>query len=353
MKLSLLVALSCFLLIVLADVGRADDKDTIPPEILKQYDPDIRAGKRPTLGFIRQGDIFGLRDNPTFKEDCVRFDFDPAKLSSVQREIIQNWVKAGHAKVYLRDDDIRKYAPLLGCSLSSGKGQERFRGSSRPANEFKFDTKFSQFGKLLRHPVNTDCRGLLFACLPQVQQRGQFSAYYYEGGIAKTPGESITIVENRHGEALCGVFFLGEGKVYFRFTAKGTDHHRFALNWWQWVLGLRVPGAATTDVGGFPLSLNDASQYDVITLRNGDMLSGTVTDKSVTIKTSSGSLTFAIKELGRLSVEGAGDNVDVVRLKIGDKLSGSIQNDTIKVKLVGGNEIELPKDKIRDIQMRQ
>jgi hypothetical protein len=234
-------------------------------------------------------------------------------------KIIANWVKAGHNKIYIKEQSFYSYAKLFG-----------------------YQTKLSGRGgfKLLPSSVSTDCYNLELAG-------------FGLSAISQFPGKSTIIAEVREG-ALCGVFFLGETKIYFKSRTLGPDADRFDLNWWQWAMGLQVPGAASTAVGGFSdLTLGQAAKYDLITLKNGDTVSGTVTVESVKIETSYGTLTFTIQELEKLTFEGSGNNVDIVSLRIGDKLSGSVQNNAIKVKLVGGNEIEIAKDKIRDIQLRK
>ena len=87
--------------------------DTIPPEILKQMDPDILTGKRPFFATLRQGEIFGLRDQPKFKGDFVRLDFELKKLSIVQRNIVQKWMRSGTNRIFLKDEDCIKYSDLL------------------------------------------------------------------------------------------------------------------------------------------------------------------------------------------------------------------------------------------------
>ena len=70
----------------------ANDADLIPPEVLKQMDPDIRSGKRPTFATIHQGDIFGLRETPKFDTDFVKFDFAVSNLSTVPEYIYSSTV---------------------------------------------------------------------------------------------------------------------------------------------------------------------------------------------------------------------------------------------------------------------
>lgn len=131
----------------------ANDADLIPPEVLKQMDQDIRSGKRPIIETIHQGDIFGLRENPKFGADFVKFDFDVSKLSTVQQRIIENWIRAGQNVVYLANVEVLNYGPLpgpVGCSYNNR--------CSRNVSDFYWVNC-----TLLRHAVNTDCEKIKFA----------------------------------------------------------------------------------------------------------------------------------------------------------------------------------------------
>ena len=57
-----------------------DPPVSIPPEIVKQYDPDILSGKRPSFETLRNGDIFSLRDKPKLDADFVRLALDLGNL---------------------------------------------------------------------------------------------------------------------------------------------------------------------------------------------------------------------------------------------------------------------------------
>ncbi len=331
--------------ILLIEGGRvhgASDADIIPPEVLKQMDPDIREGNRPTIAKIRQSDIFGLRENPKFDEDFVTFDFKTGDLSIVQRNIINNWVRSGANIVYLKDDQITKYSVLL----------EQSSARSWP-----------DYGrKLLRHVVNTDCKLVSFG----ISRKGRpglsnwssarfnsFPGYEY---FSNLPSDSVIIVEGSNGTAVCGMFRLGEGTVYFCNTAHDSDSRRWYLNYMHWALGLGVPGAADTGIlggGSSGLTLKESVKYDAMILKNGDTITGTIENETFKLKTSYSNLTFELSKIAKIVFEGAGSNVDVVRLKVGDKLSGVVQDKKIKIKLVSGTSVEIDKDKVKEIQIRK
>jgi len=318
----------------------ANDADLIPPEVLKQMDPDIRSGKRPTFATIRQGDIFGLRQNPKFKEDFVRFDFDVTKLSTVQNRIVENWIRSGYNPVYMVNEDFQKYSLFL-----------------KPS---KFLSSSTSKTSLLRHSVNTDCGKVSFQAVVRhdrgVSYRDRY--YYWLACFAGVTEEWSVIAEAGGGNAVAGSFPLGEGRIVFMSTPSGTDARRWTLNFWHWAMGLGVPGAADTSIAGAGaaesgLTLREVKKYDSIVLKNGDTVTGIIENKNFTVKSSYGTVPFESSKIAKIVFEGSGSNVDVIRLKVGDKLSGVVQDEKITVKLVSGTSIDLAKDKVKEINIRR
>lgn len=345
MAISIIVVTSFF---VSSGIGFADsDADLIPPEVLKQMDPDIRSGKRPTFATISQGDIFGLRENPRFEADFVKFNFAATNLSTVQERIIQNWIRAGHNTVCLSDTDIQKYASLL--TPVRFTAQLRFQSRSSSPTGFVNST-------LLRHPVNTDCEKVQFFC-PYLQSRS--SGGYFTWAVCcftNLAEEGTVIAEAGGGNAVCGSFPLGEGRIIFQSSVSGTDSRRWQLNYWHWVMGLGVPGAANTEIlgsGSSGLTLKEAVKYDAMILKNGDAVTGTIENERFTVKASYGDMVFETDTIAKIVLEGAGNNIDVIRLKVGDKISGVVQDAKIKIKLVSGGTVEIEKDKVKEIQIRR
>ena len=82
----------------------------VPPEVLRELDPDILSGKRPTIKSIGQAEIFALREAPKFDEDFVTLSFDDGFRKSFLRtaEIYEkhklsaclNVIATGHQKEY-------------------------------------------------------------------------------------------------------------------------------------------------------------------------------------------------------------------------------------------------------------
>jgi hypothetical protein len=319
-------------------VGYAADEDLIPPEVLKQMDGDIRGGKHPTFAKVRQGEIFGLRDQPKFDADFVRLDFDVAKLSTIQRQIVEKWIRSGVNRIYLADGDFAAYGSLFSpvfYSRTSTYGNDRQLAAN-----------------LLRHKVNTDCSQLRFYA-PYARDKDNRKPWIAPC-LKNLPIDSTVIVEAGGGEALCGSFKLEAADVVFKLTTTGNDSRRWELNFWHWALGLPVPGAAETGVAGTSsLTLVQAAQYDAVILKNGDTITGEVLNETFTVKTSYASLQFDRAKLDKVDLEGAGANLDIVTLRVGDKISGVLETSKINVKLVAGQETAIDKDKIKTIRFRR
>ena len=80
----------------------------------------------------------------------VRLDLEPKNLSTVQREIIQKWLRSGTNRIFLKDEDCIKYSGLLSpVSGTKSKMLSSCQERRKPAN-------------LLCHKVNTDCSEVMF-----------------------------------------------------------------------------------------------------------------------------------------------------------------------------------------------
>jgi len=314
---------SALILISTLQISQAADTDGIPPEVLKQMDPDILAGKRPSFAEVSQGDIFGLREKPKLDADFVRLNFDVDLLSTVQREIVEKWIRSGANRILLQGSAINMYVSLLAPAKASGFGLKDQR--------YQFE--------LQRHPVNTDCKEVLF--------------YGTKYGFYSWP-QGATVIAKFNDWAACGSFKVGEGDIVFYPVVTGNDSRRWMLNFWHWALGLPVPGAAeTSTAGGSSMTLSEAAKYDSIALKNGDTITGVILNGSFTIKTSYAELAFERAKIEKIVYEGAGANLDAITLRVGDKISGVVKEQKVQIKLVAGQTSEIDKDKIKSIQMRK
>lgn len=323
----------------------ADDADVIPPEILRQMDPDILTGKRPVIHKLKQTEIFGLRENPEFKADFVTFDFDPGKTSSVQEEILRNWIKSGANKLYFEDANIVKYSRLLGL-----------QASTHARWDFASNSPVDRKTTLLRHSVNTDCRLVRMAPYsavpPAYIEAKFFKALKCGQAIIEGLPPSCAVVIDVDNHAAAGRIHVGDGVVYFRHRVSGTDNRRWILNWWHWAMGLSVPGAAETGSLNAPaLRLGDLPKHDTIELKNGDSLSGKIQNAAFAIRTSYGVVSVKKAEVDRILLEGSGANVDRITLRIGDRLSGQLQEDELKLILASGSSLIVSVEKVASIRL--
>jgi len=306
--------------------------ETIPPEILEQYDPGIVSGERPEFAIVTNEDIWDLREHPDRGGDLVLLDLNVHKLSSPQIETIRNWVRKG-ARVYLntRDSVYWLIKPIFGMNHESlGYVRQTQSVYSRPyPNEV--------------HPVMTDvesgvlCRS---TCL----------------GVTGLPEERSVILsaDKSHTVVMVGAFEYGKGHVYFNTLTKpyGRDLQRFGLNLNQWLIGKKVPGSATTEILGYTspeVPREQVERYDLLTLRNGDTLSGTILNESFTIETTYATLSFPKEEIKRIIFESERAEIQIMELVRGDVLRGVIRDEIINIDIPSAGENPIEQDKIREI----
>ncbi len=309
-------------------------EETIPPEILRRYEPEIVSNKRPVVVRITQAMIWGLRDQPDQGGDVYSFDLDPAKLSSVQVDVIRRWVRDGRKILFWGYADARKYCMLLSDQIEYSERKE------------------TQPYTLSKHPVNTDVRNLSFS-----MQIGTSRSYRDNctACLVRYPPETEVVASCKIG-VVAGRIPYGRGAIYVALHGenwnKGRDKDRWTLNFRQWMLGYRVPGAAETTTGGASDS-KDAPPQDRILLKNGDTISGRILIEAFTIKTSYADLSFELPQVETVILEGAGQNIEVLVLRTGDKLSGVVGPDKVKLRLASGQETEIEKEKIKEIVLQQ
>ncbi|MCX7007092.1 MAG: hypothetical protein NTY53_07555, partial [Kiritimatiellaeota bacterium] len=75
---------------------------------------------------------------------------------------------------------------------------------------------------------------------------------------------------------------------------------------------------------------------DVVTLRNGDVISGRVGNEVFSIRTSYASLSFKVTEIARIQFQTAATKADDMELRVGDRLAGALVDTEIKVTLKAG-----------------
>ena len=308
--------------------------NTIPPEILRQYNSDVLSDKRPKLVTINQSMIWALRDQPDQGGDVYNLDLDTEKISTIQKKILIDWVKEGRNIFLWGAETCYKYKAFFD-GLTWGLSDK------------------NESVQLSKHPVNTDCSSLNFL----------YSKIYV--CLKQYPPNSEVIASCRSG-IVAGKIPFGHGNIYFvcndqdhrsikarTHWESGTDRYRWELNFMQWILGHRVPGAADTQVGTGSETLITKDPLDRVLLKNGDTISGKLNTDKFIVQTSYATLTFEGKQIDSILLEGEGQNIEMIVLRNGDKLSGKIGPDKIIVILAGGQETEIEKDKIKQILFQQ
>lgn len=319
--------------LAVAGQRRSEYESVIPPEILNRYDLSVIDDKRPKLIRITQDMIWGLRDKPNQGGDVYSFDLDPGKLSSVQRRIIREWVRSGASVLFFSAGDASKYATLFDDAISVGR-------SDNPL-------------ELCDHPVNTDVRNVDFQDYRD-EYRGDDKALTV---LTKFPGNTEIIArDEKTGNPCAARVPYGAGTINVALLGKywgtGVDRLRWELNFKQWVVGLKVPGAAAVRVTGRPASQtlpDEIGLHDRVQLKNGDTISGILTTTSITIETSYAKLAFKPAEIDNVILEGAGQNIETLILRNGDEISGKLGPAIFRVRLQNGQETEIEKDKIKEI----
>jgi hypothetical protein len=216
---------------------------TIPPEILRLYDPGLLDGSRPKLVAITQEMIWSLRSRPDQGGDVYTLDMTPSEVSTVQRNVLLEWIKAGH-NVLISGDECAVYWRL-------------FPGFTEPkeANNFPGPIPVT----LSEHPANTDCANVTFYTETEDEVRrtnGTYGTGYNHLFFPDMPESAVVVASVDHGRydsdpggAVAGCIPYGQGGVYFiTKPPQGSDTDRWTLNFRQWMLGLPIPGAAETGV---------------------------------------------------------------------------------------------------------
>ena len=234
---------------------------TIPPEILRLYDPGLLDGSRPKLVAITQEMIWSLRDEPDQGGDVYTLDFDPAELSTVQKDVLLEWIKAGH-NVLIQHEECAVYWEL-------------FPGFTEPKEAKHCPGPLPV--TLSDHPVNTDCGNVTFCSETEGRLRRTDGTYGFGHDhlfFPAMPENSFVVAsldrgrtDRDPGGAVAGCVPYGRGGVYFiTKLPQGSDTDRWTLNFRQWMLGLPIPGGAEISVSQ---ARNDTNTSPRIALRGG------------------------------------------------------------------------------------
>ena len=214
---------------------RAADS-AMPPELEKQFDPDVLSGKRPKTVILMQSMILGLRDQPKLDADVVTIGFSYSSLAPAQKTALENWFRTGSHKVYLDLKPSNIYDTLSGRAMSP-------MSSDLLSRMFKGKLSWVSDKSLAKHVVNTGCEGLRLGYFHNPRDNWGMK----EGEVVELSGfpeeGSEVIIRGTNG-MVAGKFVYGKTECYYLGAALGGPAKaRWEKNFWQWALGLKVPEA--------------------------------------------------------------------------------------------------------------
>lgn len=88
------------------------------------------------------------------------------------------------------------------------------------------------------------------------------------------------------------------------------------------------------------------SKTDILLLRNGDKLTGTVLNKAFSIRTSYASLSFNNRMVAGIDLEGGANNIEAIVTVNNNRFSGFIDDPVFVFKLQSGAQIEIRREKV-------
>lgn len=322
-----------------------DYSRTIPPEILNQYDPGLLDGSRPKMVAITQEMIWSLRNRPDQGGDVYTLDFEPAEISTVQKNVLLEWIKAGH-NVLIAGERCKIYWSV-------------FPGFSEPTEVKNCPGPLPV--TLAEHAVNTDCANVTFCTQTEGNVRRTDGTYGtgHDHLFFITLDESAIIVasldrgmrERDPGGAVAGCMPYGKGGVYFiTKLPQGSDTDRWTLNFRQWMLGLPIPGAAEihvpqagddTDSERPPERKTDGRQGNgPITLAGGVSFTSRDAGSEIAITSGGNELTFGLDEAASVILEGRRGEAQslVIRFRDGSELISESTPEAFSLSIERGRE---------------
>ena len=210
----------------------------LPPDLEKQFDPDILSGKRPKTVILMQSMILGLQNQPKLDADVVTIGFTFSSLQPAQRTALQNWLQTGSNKVFLDLAPSNIYDTVTNRATASLPTDLITRG-------FRYQIAWGNDKSLAQHVVNTGCDGLRLGYFHNPRDTWGMK----EGEVVELTGYpeegSELIIRGKTG-MVAGKFVYGKTEcLYLGAALGGQAKTRWEKNFWQWALGLKVPGAAT------------------------------------------------------------------------------------------------------------
>jgi hypothetical protein len=217
----------------------------LPPEVEKQFDPDILSGKRPKTVILMQSMILGLRDQPKLDADVVTIGFTFSSLQPAQRTALGNWFQTGSNKVYF------DLSPSNIYDTASSRATAPLP-TDLITRAFRYQISWVNDKSLAKHVVNTDCDGLRLGYFHNPRDTWGMK----EGEVVELtsyPDEGAEVVIRGKTGMVAGKFVYGKTEcLYLGAALGGSAKTRWEKNFWQWALGLKVPGSAISASGPAP-----------------------------------------------------------------------------------------------------
>ena len=316
-------------------------ENVIAPEILELFHPCVLNGSWPTMYFLKQKEIFGLRSNPDFKEMYVSLNnIDPGDLTSVQKEILRTWVSAG-ARVYIGkqvEEWLEKVFKVAHCGII---GKRYYLAPDK--NEVVLSDMISFDVEEIEVYIPSS-RGIEYtenevASLIKVIYR---DAEYSVVGVLRL--ESGLIVYNFRESGLEPYTSTSQWLRELKYCFSEPDSARLLLNIRQWLSGLSVPGKTLTFIPPRP-------NYDIFFMKNGDIISGILDEKELLFDTELyGARSYKIVDM--LCMEHIEGKWFVLHLRDGSRIRVSPQAEYWKLVPLTGNPIRIPTSEIETCAFR-
>jgi hypothetical protein len=115
------------------------------------------------------------------------------------------------------------------------------------------------------------------------------------------------------------------------------------------IMGLALAVSIAVSAG----AADDADVYDTVELRNGDKLTGTVLDNSLTLTTPYTFVNLKKDQISEITPHPESQNEDVIVLSVGGTLTGTIEEPSLSFKLISGETISLDKEQCKKIILRR
>ncbi len=114
------------------------------------------------------------------------------------------------------------------------------------------------------------------------------------------------------------------------------------------VLGVALAISIAVSAG----AVEDPNVYDTVELNNGDKLIGTVLDNTFTLSTPYTLVTLKKDQISEIMPHPERQNEDVILLKVGGTLTGTIDEPSLSFELISGETIVLDKRQCKRIILK-